>query len=90
MTKMEHKRSITEYLLSRNGIKGRIEMMRPIFTDRKGVLCTIKGTRINYVSLIFYYYECVKFDSNCPYMTQHVDPNSPYFLTPLLTPIISV
>ena len=31
MMRTEHKRSITEYPLNRNRIKGRIEMMRPIF-----------------------------------------------------------
>ena len=50
----------------------------------------IKGTRNLYASLIFYDFECVKFDSNCPHMTPHIDPNSPYFLTPILTTLDSV
>ena len=61
-----------------------------LFGNRKELLCTIKGIHKLRVSLIFYDYECVKFDSNWPYMTTRIDPNSPYFLTPLLTPIISV
>ena len=61
-----------------------------LFGNRKELLYTIKGMHKLRVSLIFYDYECVKFDSNCPYMTTRIDPNSPCFLTPILTPLDSV
>ena len=60
------------------------------FAGKNHKIQKIKGTRINYVSLIFYYYECVKFDPNCPYAISCYDPNSPCFLTPILTPLDSV
>ena len=42
------------------------------------------------VPYFFTIFGCAKFDSNCPYVTPHIDPNSPYFLTPILTPLDSV
>lgn len=51
----------------------------------------IRGHTLICMPLIFFtILKCVKFDSNCPYVTSHVDPNSPCFLTPLLTPLDSV
>ena len=40
--------------------------------------------------LFFTILECIKFDSNCPYIISCYDPNSPCFLTPILTPLDSV